>query len=253
MARAEAALPVHLTTVATSIRPLLALFPLPNLPGTVNNFAGSSPVRTNEYYGQMRVDHRFSDNDSIFARFTADNETKPTPGNYPVIVNDWDSISNFSTLSETHIFTPSLLNTARASFSHTYISYQDASAGIKGPGLSFGDPNVSVGNIIIPGYTSFNTSIVPLFDKQNVYTLSDDVYWTKGKHSLKFGVLANRFDIPMQSNFFQNGLVGISGASIFPHRKSSCSRRSLQWILASRRTAITTTLPPVSTQATIIG
>lgn len=199
--------PTGTTTVAPSIQPLLALFPLPNLPGNINNFAGSSPVRTNEYYGQMRVDHRFSDTDSMFARFTADNETKPTPGDYPSIVNAWDSISNFSTLSETHIFTPSLLNTARASYSHTYISYQDASVGIKGPGLSFGDPNVSVGNIIIPGYTSFNTSVVPLFDKQNVYTLSDDIYWTKGKHSLKFGVLANRFDIPMQSNFFQNGLV----------------------------------------------
>jgi hypothetical protein len=195
------------TTVAPSIRPLLALFPLPNLPGAINNFAGSSPVRTNEYYGQMRVDHRFSDSDSMFARFTADNETKPTPGDYPSIVNNWVSISNFSTLSETHIFTPSLLNTARASFSHTYISYQDGSVGIKGPGLSFGDPNVSVGNIIIPGYTSFNTSIVPLFDKQNVYTLSDDIYWTKGKHSLKFGVLGNRFSIPMQSNFFQVGLT----------------------------------------------
>jgi hypothetical protein len=203
------------TTVAPSVRPLLALFPIPNLPGAVNNFAGSSPVRTNEYYGQMRVDHRFSDNDSMFARFTADNETKPTPGNYPVIVNNWVSISNFSTLSETHIFTPSLLNTVRASFSHTYISYQDGSVGIKGPGLSFGDPNVSVGNIIIPGYTSFNTSIVPLFDKQNVYTLSDDVYWTKGKHSLKFGVLANRFAVPMQSNFFQNGLVVFPTLSFF--------------------------------------
>ena len=197
------------TTVAPSMKALLALIPLPILPGATNNFAYGAPVKTDEYYGQIRLDHSFSDKDSIFARFTADNETKPSPTVIPVIVNQWDSISNFSTLSENHIFTPSLLNTARASFSHTYINYQDGSGvAARGPGLSFGNnPNLTTGTVSIPGYSGISTNVVPLFDKQNVYTLSDDVFWTKGKHALKFGTLLNRFAIPMQSNYFQLGLV----------------------------------------------
>ena len=201
--------PGTFTTVAPSMRSLLALLPLPNLPGTTNNFAYGAPVKTDEYYGQIRLDHSFSDKDTMFARFTADNETKPSPTAIPVIVNEWDSISNFSTLSENHIFTPSVLNTARASFSHTYINYQDGSGvAARGPGLSFGNnPNLTTGTVSIPGYTGISTNVVPLFDKQNVYTLSDDVFWTKGKHSLKFGTLLNRFAIPMQSNYFQLGLA----------------------------------------------
>ena len=64
-----------------------------------------------------------------------------------------------------------------------------------------------MGSVSITGFTGITTNTVPLFDKQNVYTLSDDVYWTKGKHSLKFGTLLNRFADPMQSNYFQLGLV----------------------------------------------
>ena len=132
--------PGTFTTVAPSMRALLALLPLPNLPGATNNFAYGAPVKTDEYYGQIRFDHSFSDKDTMFARFTADNETKPSPTVIPIILNQWDSITNFSTLSENHIFTPSLLNTVRASFSHTYINYQDgSSSAASGPGLTFGN------------------------------------------------------------------------------------------------------------------
>ena len=75
--------PGTFTTVAPSMRAILAVLPLPNLPGATNNFAYGAPVKTDEYYGQIRLDHSFSDKDTMFARFTADNETKPSATDYP--------------------------------------------------------------------------------------------------------------------------------------------------------------------------
>jgi hypothetical protein len=202
------------TTVAPVVRPLLDLFPKPNLPGSTNNFAWTFPVKTNEYYGQIRVDQQFSNSDSFFARFTADNGNLSTTGSYPAIKTGWDTITNFSTISESHSFSPTLLNQGRVSFSHTYIALAD-NTGINGPNYSFGNPNISVGTVQVTGFSSFNPQNVPLWDKQNIYTLSDDIFWTRRKHSFKFGTLLNRYGDPLQSNYFQSGQVFFANLQSF--------------------------------------
>ena len=42
-----------------------------------------------------------------------------------------------------------------------------------------------------PAFTTF--SLAPQFVKQNIFTTSDDVFKTVGKHALKFGVLWNHY------------------------------------------------------------
>jgi hypothetical protein len=202
------------TTVAPVVRPLLNLFPSPNLPGAANNYSFSAKVNTNEEYGQIRFDQVLSPKDSLFARFTADDTTKPSPASYPTIDINWATINNFSTISESHVFSPTVINTGRATFSHTGINYTD-STNEKGPGLSFGNPNVYVGNVIVTGLTTYNTSVVPMWNKQNTYTLGDDLNWTKGRHSLKVGALFNRIDNPQQSNFFANGIAVFANPFFF--------------------------------------
>jgi Carboxypeptidase regulatory-like domain/TonB dependent receptor len=202
------------TTVNPVVEPLLALFPNPNLPGVANNYTFSQRINTNEYYGQMRFDQVISPKDSFFARFTSDNETKPFPVSYPSVDINWDTVNNFSTISESHVFSPTVVNQAHASYSHTDIRFTD-STDEKGPGLSFGNPNVPVGNVIVTGLTTYDTSVVPMWNKQNVYTLGDDISWTNGRHALKFGALFNRYDNPQQSNFFENGIAVFANPFFF--------------------------------------
>ena len=45
------------------------------------------------------------------------------------------------------------------------------------------------------------------FNRQNIYTLSDDVNWTRGKHAFKFGVLLNRFNEASQATNSFNGQI----------------------------------------------
>src|ERR1019366_2751475 len=58
-------------TVATRMQPLLALYPHPNMPNSQFTYPFVAPTRDD--YGQIRVDHTFSTNDSMFARYTIDN------------------------------------------------------------------------------------------------------------------------------------------------------------------------------------
>jgi hypothetical protein len=84
-------------------------------------------------------------------------------------------------------------------------------ASLTGPGLSF-LPGQPVGIIGIGGVggIGFGGGNLPTYHVQNIYTLSDDVFYTNGKHGLKFGALINRFNQGFTSSF------EIFGVAIFP-------------------------------------
>src|SRR3984893_15288611 len=53
------------------------------------------------------------------------------------------------------------------------------------------------------------------FNIQNIYTLSDDVNWSRGKHSFKFGVLLNRYNQGAQATNSFNGQLQYNQLSDF--------------------------------------
>ena len=184
-------------TIAPQIAPLLALYPVPNLSGTGLTFPFSQP--TNESYGQMRVDQTFSANDTMFVRYTIDDTAQTQPIDYPQFLNDRVSRFQYTTFSENHVFTPALLNTGRLSYSRTRVAF-DSPSGLIGPQYSF-VPGQELGPIMIGGVTAFGpNSTTPNAKIQNLYTLSDDLFYTHGRHSLKFGTLINYIQ-----QFTQNG------------------------------------------------
>src|SRR5882724_3260961 len=98
---------------------LLALFPSPNVPGSISSFgvsnnflsSPSEPNDTDQF--DVRIDHRISDKDSIFGRFSYSNNTDNPPGPIPPPLDAASfSSGNFLNrprnlvLTETHIFSP---------------------------------------------------------------------------------------------------------------------------------------------------
>ena len=173
------------------IKPLLTLFPDPNLPDDQFTFPFSQP--TNEHFGQTRMDHTFSSADTMFGRYTITDTEQTIPRNpYPGFPQLGTSRSQFATVSETHIFSPALLNTFQFSYSLTGRGAFSPS-GISGPQFSF-MPGEEIGNISIGGVSGYgpNTS-TPSVKSQRVFSWSDDVFYTRGRHSLKFGGLINHY------------------------------------------------------------
>src|SRR2546426_1108471 len=189
------------SVVPQVIQPFLDLYPLPNLPGNQFTFPSSSKQR--EDYGQIRVDHNFSAADTFFSRYNIDDDDLNNATNniralasgaaFPGIRTLGTSRSQSATVSEGRVFSPALLNTARLSFSRTNFGTSTLSdTNLVGPRYSL-TSGLPVGQIQVSGgITGFQGLMIPGYQIQTVYTLSDDLYYTKERHALKFGMLFNR-------------------------------------------------------------
>ena len=178
-------------TVAPIVTPFFSLWPTPNLPGNMFTFPYTQP--TDEYYGQARIDQTISSNDSMFVRYTGDNDLEVLSGTLTGYGDSRTTRPQFATVSENHIFSSTLLNTARLSFSRTKLD-GEAIDPVIGPNFSFA-PGLPMGSItagsglVVIGIGGTEPSV----STQNIYTISDDLFLTKGRHALKLGTLINHF------------------------------------------------------------
>ncbi len=214
--------PISSVTLSQYTAPLLAIIPLPN-PGSVfDPVSGNTAFQTfndhnslGENYGQMRFDQTISDKDSFFARYTIDNAIQnETVGDFSYFREAPGARNQWITLAENHIFSPTVFNAVRFSFSRTNASTALANVGLPGgtgpqlvPGFSTGV--VDLGGPGGGAYAEFGSvNAAPVtFNRQNIYTLSDDVNWIRGKHAFKFGVLLNRFNEASQATNSFNGQI----------------------------------------------
>jgi outer membrane receptor protein involved in Fe transport len=209
-------------TLSPYTAPFLAIVPLPN-PGSVfDPVSGNPALQTfndhnslGENYGQMRFDQTFSDKDSFFARYTIDNAIQnQTVGDFSYFRSAPGARNQWITLAENHIFSPTVFNAVRISYSRTNATVNLANVGLPGgtgpqlvPGFSTG-----VVDLAGPGggaYAEFGSvnAAPQTYNRQNIYTLSDDVNWIRGKHAFKFGVLLNRFNESSQATNSFNGQI----------------------------------------------
>ena len=192
------------------VQQFFPLIPYPNTPDQYFGYPAWEHLtyqRTTEYNGQARVDHNFNPSDSLFVRYTIDDNSQNRPGAYTYENEIWSNRAQYVTLSESHVFSPRLLNTARLSFSRTMLTVNSVLPGIGCPdncgrSLVAGRPF----GILGPGYASgISTDISPGFHDQNIGTISDDIFWTKGKHAFKFGALINKYGRGIQEEYLLNG------------------------------------------------
>ena len=134
------------------------------------------------------------------------NVTATTTGTaYPQFHVDGRSRNQWLTLGEDHIFSPTLLNSLRISWSRTNFGvaniYPITPLNPWGPldTQEYIVASASPGSGITALSPATNS---PAYHVQNIGTLGDDVFKTSGKHSVKFGVLLNMFQ---ESNFMAKG------------------------------------------------
>jgi hypothetical protein len=194
----------------------LSLLPAANIPGAppTANYTGNV---NNQYFGKTvdaRVDHRFSDKDSMFGRFTYNPTTTVYPTLYPqvkedgILINPGNGIypgnstenSQAYMLDYIHIFSPTLAMELKDGFTRLNIATLSANQGTNLSNL-FGIPGADVNkyvsglmNVSINGYTgsgSCNTlgdcTSVPIYEIDNVFQEEGVVTWTRGSHNIKFG------------------------------------------------------------------
>ena len=189
---------------------ILALLPPANATGNpAYNYIANPVENTHRANFDIRVDHKFSDKDNSFYRFSYENQPRTVPSPFPGSLIDGggffsgieDNSYRSLALSESHLFRSSLVNEFRLGYnrvnSHRYqLNYNtDVSGQVGFPGVPFtningGLPQLSFGDGSAP--TLGSPTFLPSVEIQNTYVLSDNVTWVKGKHTLKFGTEIRR-------------------------------------------------------------
>ena len=180
-------------TATPTMAPVVALYPLPTVDlgnGTGYLFQSANQIAQEDYF-LVRVDYVMSDKDSIFFRYLSDrggltNPMNTNPGTLPLWPTYDNSKNQFATLQDRHIFSANLVNVFSTAFSQpTSGEIQPSTA----PQLQvFPGQNRQDTFISVPGLASLGAGIVSNFQyTQNKFTQSDDVIWTKGSHTIKFG------------------------------------------------------------------
>src|ERR1700730_326538 len=180
------------------------------------SFAFSANQITSENFFITRVDHTFSEKDRIFGTYLYDNshQTELDEMNNKLISNQ--SKRQTFAMEWSHVFNPRLLNSFRLGYNRDNTASPNGAKAINpaaaDPQFGF-DPGSSVGALQVgTAYTTFSGGVAVAFPFQfrwNSYQFYDNIYYTKGIHSMKFGANAER----IQDNFFGADTPG--GAFVF--------------------------------------
>src|SRR5205809_2941784 len=189
------------------------LFPLPNGPvqgGGVAQYFFSRTQPTDEYFAQGRVDHRFSNRDAFFGRYTFDNGNgqRPVRDKPPLAFTAERSRNQYLTLEHVHTFSQSLLNTARASYSRS-TSEADNRRTVEVPPQLWWVPGTQFGFFTIQGLvTEMGGDFrIPRDDHLNNYQWHDTVFWTKRAHGLRLGFEGQRMQFNQHTTSQYGGIV----------------------------------------------
>lgn len=190
--------------VDASVQPFLGLWHAPNagLLGTGNTgiYAFTARQLLTDNFVSGRVDHTFSPKDTVFGDYQIDRSDLTLPDSTNTVLNGENTRRQLVAFEETHTFTPMLVNSVRVGYNRSSaltvgsispLSQLAAAGSLQSvPDPAVGPPIISVSGVQgFPGGMNSGTHAEFVLDSYQAY---DDVFLTKGKHNLEFGVSIER-------------------------------------------------------------
>ncbi len=193
---------LHTVTVDPAAQQYLALYPVQN-----GSIAGSNDLATFTFAGQQivnenfvttRIDHKFTDKDSIFGTYLYDRTPYSSPDGMNNVLLGSTSARQIVAVEETHSFTPSFVNAVRFGFNHENVANNQSIKAINpvatdGSLGSFAGRNAAqvqiAGASLLPGGVGGLPTYLYHWNSFQVY---DDAFVNRGTHTIKFGVAVER-------------------------------------------------------------
>lgn len=189
-----------------------ALNIMKQMPSVTNDgaFFYQDPLSQTYHEILVRGDQDIGSNDHVIAHFYRNsfiNAGVYNPANL-LTYADQSTIPVLSALvSETHTFSPQLLNILTVNYAREVSTRGPVSGvpNIASYGVNIPQPTVNaLAGVSASGFFSFGAGSQAIFARNN-YTLSDDVHWVKGRHSLAFGVQAELSKVDVNNEFDSPG------------------------------------------------
>ena len=190
--------PAQMATATPFAQQIVSRYQVPT--SSTGSVAQSAPNATDLLGYSGRMDANLTSRDSLFASMGEDSNNSNSVGNTFIdsnLVTNGASNSNRpwrGTLTETHSFSPKLINTFLAAFSRSAPVFPPL-ATFKGPEVLFNDSTANFGT----------WSGLPQGRIQNTFEYLDTVTYIAGKHQLKFGAQVDRV---RANSFFDSNVNG---------------------------------------------
>jgi hypothetical protein len=217
---------------------LLAAYPLPTSSGIVNNYRTNLSQKQTWDQGDVRVDHQFTPNDNVFARWSIQHTETTAPYTFPVVqipgvstpigIGNEDSFAGsafnptqHAVVSYTKVLSPRLVNDFRVGFNRFVLDYTAEGAtngGNLGNQLGVKNSNTHPLQSVFPIFSPSNyagaghSRSLPIFRRENTFQYMDNLTFTTGAHTLKFGANITRRQITEYQTNRGNGRFNFSPA-----------------------------------------
>jgi hypothetical protein len=205
---------------------LMRYVPMSNMSMTGSGLDSNNylDIRNENHYqdqGSIRIDHNFSNGDTLFGRYSAGGENGYSPSsgmtstteNLPGFGAKFDNLSQQAVISWNHSFSSSKLNTVSAAVSRLSMDRTSQNNGVNDIVSQLGIQGIGFGGqgawgspwFAVQGYTGIGDTFAatPMHAWDTMAELRDTFAWQKGRHGLKFGGEFHRYIWPMWG-FFQN-------------------------------------------------
>ncbi len=204
-------------TINSSAAGLLAFYPLPNLPGTVQNYVLQTTAPVNSDTLNLHVLHTINSKFSLNGGYNLNSQRQNTFGNFLNTAGNSSTLSQSVTLGLAHNWTSHLVETTQLNWSrsraqvlsdNSYVNNVAGDLGITGVStepITFGIPAVN--------FTSFSALNDPLpsLVRNQTLRLSDSLKWIHGKHTFTFGGAMRRIQLNSEANPLPRGSFNFTG------------------------------------------
>lgn len=189
--------------------PLINAWPVPS--SGAPDFGGiaeafNTPLQIiRDDFGTVRLDHVFSQADTFNAIYTVDDSADSTPTSTNLYSSDIESLrEQVASISETHVFSPRLLNQGTFGFSRAaYFFTGEPTPGTPAASLPGFLANRPIGAVVVGGSATSNpTAQLSLAGSnngsnlsvaRNMFTFDDHASLTRGRNQFSAGVWFQRF------------------------------------------------------------
>jgi hypothetical protein len=211
------------SAASPALTPILDAYPAGTSPTSkpnVWNYVGLGRQVDNEDSGMIRLDYHYSDKTTAFVRFNSDQAVETTPAGQLIALTGYDTKFNNGVVELLHVFTPSLVNEAKFGINQDFYH----SGTISPSPFTF---SVSGFSSLAGDTTSDNPS--------KAISALDDLSWSKGNHTLKFGFEAKRMFLN-QGTSSSGTLTYTSAANFMNNELGSASYTAILPLLRQRKT-----------------
>ncbi len=184
---------------------LLDIYPQPTKSGLANNYTRRGNEPDNQDQFDVRIDHRFSERDQVFGRYSFFKDftepVTPLPDGSGVVTNGaalgpQDTQAQSIVGNYVHLFSPILTNEFRAGYTRRWVN-RAALLLSAPPSESLGIPGIpadgafanELPTFTISGFQQLGPSAnTASYFRTDVTEIADTASYTRGRHSFKFGV-----------------------------------------------------------------